>query len=100
MSDLIVIKFDDEDSAVRAMKSVRAVERGGGFGLTDTAVIVKEESGSVRVNNEWSSGAETGAVVGGVLGAMTTLFFPPLGAAVGAGLGELVGSRFETGVDK
>ncbi len=100
MSDLIVVTFDNEETAVGAMESVRRVEHGGGFGLTDTAVIVKERSGTVRVKNEWSSAAETGAVVGGVFGALATFFFPPIGAAVGAGLGALVGSRFETGVDQ
>lgn len=100
MSDLIVITFDGEGTAERALASVRDVERGGGFGLDDTAVIAKSPTGTVRVKNEWSSGAEVGAVTGGLLGALVTFFFPPVGAAVGAGLGALVGSRFETGVEQ
>ena len=100
MSDLIVITFDGEGTADRALASVRGVERGGGFGLDDTAVVAKDRAGKVRVRNEWSSGAEAGAVAGGLLGAVVTFFFPPVGAAVGAGLGALVGSRSETGVDQ
>lgn len=100
MSDLIVIAFDGEGTAIRALASVRGVERGGGFGLNDTAVVAKNRAGAVRVKNGWSSGAETGAVAGGLLGAVVAFFFPPVGATVGAGLGALVGSRFETGVDQ
>jgi uncharacterized membrane protein len=100
MSDLLVIKFDGANTADEALASVRSVERGGGFGLTDTAVVSKSQDGAVRVKNEWSSGAETGAVVGGVLGAMVSFMFPPAGAAIGAGLGALVGSKFDTGVDQ
>ncbi len=100
MSDLIVITFDGEGTADRALASVRGVERGGGFGLDDTAVVAKDRAGKVRVKNEWSSGAETGAVAGGLLGALVTFFFPPVGAAVGAGLGALLGSQFQSGVDQ
>ena len=100
MSDLLVIKFDGAQTADEALASVRGVERGGGFGLTDTAVVSKNQAGELRVKNEWSTGAETGAVVGGLLGAMVSFMFPPAGAAVGAGLGALVGSKFDTGVDQ
>lgn len=100
MSELIVVTFDGEGTADHVLATVRGVEHGGGFGLDDTAVVAKSRSGAVRVKNEWSSGAETGAVAGGLLGAVVTFFFPPIGAAVGAGLGALVGSRFETGVDQ
>ena len=100
MSDLIVITFDGAGTADQALASVRGVERGGGFGLDDTAVVAKNRAGAVRVKNEWSSGAETGAVAGGLLGAVVTFFFAPVGAAIGAGLGALDGSQFETGVDQ
>ena len=99
MSDLIVIRFDGEETAGQAMANVRAVERGGALGLTDSAVITKDAAGEVRVKNEWSSGAETGAVVGGVIGAMVTFFFPVAGAAIGAGAGAYVGSKVQPGVD-
>jgi uncharacterized membrane protein len=99
MSDLIVITFDGEETAAEAMANVRTVERAGGFGLTDSAVIAKDADGTVHVRNEWSSGTETGAVVGGVIGAMMTFFFPVAGAAIGAGAGAYVGSKIDPGVD-
>lgn len=99
MSNLIVITFEGEETAAEAMANVRTVERAGGLGLTDTAVIAKDPSGQVHVKNEWSSGTETGALVGGVLGAMVTFFFPVAGAAVGAGAGAYIGSKIDPGVD-
>src|SRR5262245_38050427 len=99
MSDLIVITFEGENTAAEAMASVRTVERAGGFGLTDSAVISKDAIGEVHVRNEWSSGTETGAVVGGILGGMLTFFFPIAGAAVGAGAGAYIGSRLMPGID-
>ena len=92
MGDLIVITFDGEGTADRAMASVWGVERGG-VGLDDTAVVAKNRAGKVRVKNEWSSGAENVDVAGGFLGAPVTFFFPPVDAAIDAGLGALVGNR-------
>src|SRR2546421_382467 len=62
MSELIVITFDDEQQAGRALQSLRGLERQDLLRLNDTAVVVKESSGSVRVQNELSSATETGAV--------------------------------------
>lgn len=100
MSDLIVIKFDGADTAERALASVRDVQGSGALGLNDTAVISSDADGNRRVKNEWSTGAEAGAVVGGFLGALVTFVFPPAGAAVGAGFGALIGSKLQTGVEK
>jgi uncharacterized membrane protein len=99
MSNLVVITFEGEETAAEAMANVRTVERAGGLGLTDTAVIAKDASGKVHVKNEWSSGTEKGAVVGGVIGAMITFVFPLAGAAVGAGAGAYIGSKIDPGVD-
>jgi uncharacterized membrane protein len=100
VSDLLVITFQGEETAGAALHSIRNAEKGGGLALSDTAVIRKDGQGQVHIDNEWSSGAEVGAVAGGAVGALATFFFPIVGAAVGAGLGALVGSKFDTGVDQ
>lgn len=100
MSDLVVIKFDGVDTADRALASVRGIQGSGSLGLNDTAVVSSDADGNRRVRNEWSTGAEAGAVVGGFLGALVTFVFPPAGAAVGAGFGALIGSKLQTGVEK
>lgn len=100
MSQLVVITFADKETANAALTAVRGVEKSGNLSLSDTAVIVKDADGKVSVDNEWSSGVEIGAVAGGVLGLFTSFIFPVVGTIAGAALGALVGSKFDTGVDK
>jgi len=100
MSQLIVITFDNPDDAGKALKSLRQVEKGGRLHLIDTAVVFKDAEGKTHVKNEASSGTETGAVVGGLLGPFLFFFFPLAGIAVGAAAGALIGKLFNTGVDQ
>jgi uncharacterized membrane protein len=100
MSHLIVITFDNPDDAGKALKSLRQIEKSGHLHLIDTAVIVKDAEGKTHVKNEVSSGTETGAVVGGLLGPFLFFAFPLAGIAVGAGAGALIGKLFDTGVDQ
>jgi uncharacterized membrane protein len=99
MSELVVIAFDAEADAASALKRLRAVERAGQIRFEDTAVISKDESGKVNVKNEWSSGAEAGAAIGGALGALSTILFPIGGIVVGAAAGGWIGSKLHEGVD-
>jgi uncharacterized membrane protein len=100
MSELVVIAFDAEADAASALKRLRAVERAGQIQFEDTAVISKDQSGKVNVKNEWSSGAEAGAVIGGALGLLTSVLFPIGGVVVGAAAGGWVGSKWREGVDQ
>jgi uncharacterized membrane protein len=99
MSQLVVITFDDVEQAGQALKSLRQVEKAGQIKINDTAVVVKDSEGRVHTRNELSGATETGAVVGGVIGAMVTFFFPPAGAALGAAGGAAVGALLNEGVD-
>ena len=99
MSQLVVITFDDVEQAGQALKSLRQVEKAGQIKINDTAVVVKDHDGNVHTRNELSGATETGAVVGGVIGAMVTFFFPPVGAALGAAGGAAVGALLNEGVD-
>ena len=100
MRQLIVLTFDQPDDAEKALKSIRQIEKGGRLHLVDTAVIAKDADGKTHVKNEVSSGTETGAVVGGLLGPFLMFAFPLAGIAIGAGAGALVGKLFHTGVDQ
>jgi uncharacterized membrane protein len=100
MRHLIVITFDNPDDAGKALKSLRQIEKSGHLHLNDTAVIVKDAEGKPHVKNEFSSGTETGAVFGALLGPFLFFAFPLAGIAVGAGAGALVGKMFDTGVDQ
>jgi|tagenome__1003787_1003787.scaffolds.fasta_scaffold20022214_1 uncharacterized membrane protein len=99
MSELIAVTFDDAEQGPAALKSIRALEHDNGISLEDTAVIVKDADGKVKVHNEASSGTETGAVVGGILGGALFLFFPIIGIVAGAVAGGLIGRAAKPGID-
>ena len=99
MSELVVITFDDEEQAGRALRSLRGLEQQGLLKLNDTAVVVKDRSGRVHAKNEVSSATETGAVIGAVVGGLVSFVFPLAGAALGAAGGALVGASLGEGVD-
>jgi len=99
MSEFIAIAFDSADQAQQALGSVRALEKEDKIHLKDTAVVSKAADGKISVKNEASSGTETGAVVGGILGAMLFLIFPVAGIIGGAVVGGLIGRAVSPGVD-
>ena len=100
MSDLLVVVFDKKDDARSALKNFRDLEKAGQVHLEDTAVIVKDADGKVRVQNELDSGVETGAVVGGILGGIVFLVFPVAGFALGAAAGAGIGALLDKGIEK
>ena len=91
MADFLAITFDGTDDAEAALKSVRALQGDGRIKLEDTAVVRKDAAGTVTIHNEASSGTETGAVVGAVLGGLLFVVFPPAGVVVGAVAGGAIG---------
>lgn len=95
MSDLIAIKFDSDEDAMLALRSLREIEAQGLIAFDDTAVIAKDSEGKVWVKGEVDSGIETGATVGGLLG----LLLGPFGVAVGALGGAAVGLSLNKGID-
>jgi len=97
--NLVVMTFDNETDAGNVMRSLRGLEKAGQMSIEDTAVLVKDQSGTLRVDNEVSGAVETGAVVGGSLGLLVSFMFPVIGIAIGAGGGALVGKMLERGVD-
>ena len=98
MSDLIAITFDGADDAAAALRSVRSLEHDGRIKLEDTAVVTKDAEGKVHVKNEMSSGTETGAIVGAVLGGLLFVVFP-VAIVGGAIVGGLIGRSVAPGID-
>ncbi len=99
MGQFLAITFDGADDAEAALKSIRSVEHAGKVGLEDTAVVRKDAEGKVTFHNEASSGTETGAAVGAVLGGLLFVVFP-VGAIVGGAIaGGLIGRAAAPGID-
>ena len=99
MSDLVVLLFDQEQTAAEALTTIREQQKAGLIHLNDTAVVSKRTDGSVHVKNEVSSATEIGAVAGGALGLVLGFMFPVAGLAIGAAGGAAVGAMLEQGVD-
>ncbi len=99
MGQFLAITFDGADDAEAALTSIRSIEHAGKVGLEDTAVVRKDADGKVTFHNEMSSGTETGAAVGAVLGGLLFVVFP-VGAIVGGAIaGGLVGRAAAPGID-
>lgn len=100
MSNLIVVTFSNVDDAGRARDNLKSISSQGLGRIEDSAVVVKNAEGQVRVHGQVSSGAKGGGVVGGVLGLLLAGFFPLAGIALGATAGVLVGRMLGDQVDK
>jgi uncharacterized membrane protein len=98
MSDLVAITFATEDQAPAALRTIRSVEREGRIALEDTAVVTKDADGKVHLQNEASSGTETGAAAGALLGGLLFFVFP-VGLLVGGAIGGLIGRAVAPGID-
>lgn len=100
MSDLIVIGFKDEFKADEVLIDLTKLQREYLIDLEDAAVVVRNETGKVKVKQTQelvSSGALSGGFWGLIFG---FLFFHPLiGWALGAAVGALSGSLTDIGID-
>ena len=67
MSQVVVLAFDNEIDAGRMRDDLMQMQREHLIDLEEAAVVVKDEKGKVKVQNETSS-AGGGALWGGMLG--------------------------------
>jgi len=100
MSSLVVITFDNPHEAIDLREQIRDLEHKGMANIEDSAVIVKDEQGKIKVVGEDDKTVVKGAVAGGALGLLLSFIFPFAGILVGAAGGALVGAAMDAGVDK
>ena len=100
MSDLIIIGYDDHDTAKRAYDEVLQLNKDHIVELTGLAVVTVDSEGHSHVDTPGklvAGGAATGALWGTLLG---LLFLAPFaGALVGGALGALFGKLGKSGID-
>jgi hypothetical protein len=100
MADLVVISYDTEATAEAARKKLLDLQKEYLVELGDAVVAVRQEDGSVKLNqlvNMTAIGAASGTMWGALVG---LLFLNPLiGAAVGAGAGALSGRLRDIGIN-
>jgi len=99
MSDLIIITFDDEQTAFAMRAELAKMQKEYLIEMEDVVVVTKDDKGKVKLHQAHNLTA-MGAVSGSFWGLLIGLIFlnPLLGAAVGAGAGAIGGALTDIGV--
>lgn len=90
MSNIIVVAFDNPDTAQQVAAEFKTLERNGALHLSDARVVVKDSEGKVHVKDEAGHPVAWGAVIGGALGGLIFILMPLLGIAAGAAIGGAI----------
>jgi len=101
MADLIAIGYDDETTAIEAMRTAEDLAADLIIQPDQIAAIVRHKDGKFQVvtnHHEVGGGAAWGGFWGLLFGLL--FFVPVLGFAVGAGVGALMGKLAKTGIDR
>jgi uncharacterized membrane protein len=100
MTDLVVIAFQDEQTAFALRAELAKMQKEYLIDMEDVVVVTKDDKGKVKLHQAHNLTA-MGAVGGTFWGMLIGLIFlnPLLGAAVGAGAGAVSGALTDIGVD-
>jgi uncharacterized membrane protein len=99
MSDLIIISFEDEQTALGMRAELAKMQKEYLIEMDDVVVVTKDDKGKVKLHQAQNLTA-MGAVSGGFWGMLIGMIFlnPLLGAAVGAGAGAASGALTDIGI--
>jgi uncharacterized membrane protein len=99
--EMVVVAFEGEQEAQRVLDALRQLDRTYVVDLRSAAVIVRQSSGEVRIEEthdfDAKQGAITGALAGGVLGLLTGGLLR--GAIFGAAGGAVASQVADLGLD-
>ncbi len=97
---IIVMTFEDERNAQRALNILQSMGKEKLFELNDAVVLAKDSLGAVSVTETRDVSGGRGAVAGGVAGLVIgTLLGGPIGGVLlGAATGAIVGKAVDFGV--
>lgn len=94
MNQMVVAVFDNESAALEGLRELRDLHNEGGVSLYASAVIVKDKTGKVTVEQEVDKGP-AGTAVGLLAGGLVGVLGGPAGLPVGAYIGGLAGLLFD-----
>lgn len=101
MSELIIIGYDDEDTADRVLRELVALERDYLVDLEDAAVIRRDKKGKLHVTTPAHHAAAWGALSGLFWGTVIGLLFlfplAPIVGVAGGLMGAALGSASDLG---
>jgi uncharacterized membrane protein len=100
MSDLVVVAFDDENTAFRVRDKMVNLQKERLIELEDLVVVVHQQDGKVNIkqaNDLVTGGALSGSFWGLLIGLI--FFMPLLGLAMGALMGALAGKMSDYGIE-
>lgn len=102
MGHLVVVIFDNMEEAGKVRAAIKDGEKHNMITLEDSAVVVKDEEGHVKVKDEIDRSVKVGAAGGSFFGLFVGLLFggPIGGLIVGALGGAAFGSMMDLGVSK
>ncbi|MFK5635841.1 MULTISPECIES: DUF1269 domain-containing protein [unclassified Ornithinimicrobium] len=101
MSELIIIGYDDHETARRAFAQVEQLQRDFVVDLDGLAVVTVDEKGKKHVDTTApivGASAASGVLWGMLVGIL--FLVPGLGAVVGGAMGALSGKLAKTGIDR
>jgi uncharacterized membrane protein len=101
MADLIAIGYDDETTAIDAMRTAEELAADLIVQPDQIAAIIRHKDGKfqvITIHHEVGGGAAWGGFWGLLFGLL--FFVPVLGFAVGAGVGAMMGKLAKAGIDK
>jgi len=101
MSQLLVITFEDRETAGQAGERLKSINKAHAVSIQDMAVVEKDADDKVHVHHGVDTATAGGAIGGGVLGLLIGLvFFPIGGLIIGAAAGALIGRSLHHNIDK
>jgi uncharacterized membrane protein len=99
MSDLVVVEFDDVQTAFAMRAELAKMQKEYLIKMEDVVVVTKNDKGKIKLHQAVNLTA-AGAMGGSFWGMLIGLIFlnPLLGAAMGAGAGALAGRLNDIGI--